>query len=199
MGDMHPKFAEGLPRISPTLLNAAVAAERFDGLPTTLSRGHILAAFKRTAVVLSIAPRLRDAIDMLMAFSQDQDWQAGQRPIVWPSNALLQDQLGLCRRQVQYLLRMLIDAKLIVRRRQPHRPALGPPPSGHGQDRRGLRLRSCAVAVRYPEFVAAAERARGSCSPRRLAPASDHCCQGDPVDRRGRARIRAERPVLPGI
>jgi replication initiation protein RepC len=157
---MHPKFAEGLRRISPAPLNAAVTAERFGGLRANHSRGHILAAFKRAASYLGIAPRLRDAIDVLMAFSQDQDWQAGSRPIVWPSKVALQEHLGLCRRQVQYLLRVLIDVKLIVAVDSPTGRRWGRRHPATGRIVEAYDFDLAPLAVRYPEFVAAAERAR---------------------------------------
>ncbi len=160
MGDVYPKFAAGLRRISPQSVSAAATAERFDGLPADRSRGQVLAAFKRAAPQLGIAPRLRDAVDVLMSYSQPQDWAADSRPIVWPSNLALQDQLGLCRRQVQYLLRDLVAEGLIVPvdsptgRRWGHRhPSTGKIVEAYGFDLSPL-------AVRFDEFLAAAERGR---------------------------------------
>ena len=160
MGIVRPKFAAGLRRLGPESVNAIATAERFGGLPPDLSRGRILAAFKRAAPCLGIAPRLRDAIDVLMAYSQPQDWEAGCRPIVWPSNRTLQEQLGLCRRQVQYLIRALVDQRLVVPvdsptgRRWGHRhPVTGKIVEAYGFDLSPL-------AVRYAEFMAAAERGR---------------------------------------
>ena len=157
MGDMHPNFAVGLRRIRPQLLNATAMAERFGGLPPNRSRGHILAAFKRAASCLGIAPRLRDAVDVLMSYSQAQ---AGRRPIVWPSNAALQEHLGLCKRQVQYLLRTLIDARLIVAVDSPTGRRWGRrhPESGVIVEAYGFDL--APLAVRYDEFLSLAERAR---------------------------------------
>jgi replication initiation protein RepC len=73
MGVVYPKFAAGLRRLRPEAVKAIATAERFVGLPPNLSRGRILAAFKRAAPCLGIAPRLRDAVDTLMAYSQPQD------------------------------------------------------------------------------------------------------------------------------
>jgi replication initiation protein RepC len=135
-------------------------AERFGGLPPDLSRGQILAAFKRAAPSLGIAPRLRDAIDTLMAYTQPQDWEADSRPIVWPSNSALQEQLGLCRRQVQYLIRALVDERLIVPVDSPTGRRWGRrhPVSGKIVEAYGFDL--SPLAVRYLEFMTAAEQAR---------------------------------------
>ena len=160
MGVVYPRFAAGLRRLRPQTVNAIATAERFGGLPPNLSRGRMLAAFKRAAPYLGIAPRLRDAIDTLMAYSQPQDWEADSRPIVWPSNSALQEQLGLCRRQVQYLIRALVDKRLVVpvdsptgRRWGRRHPVTGKIVEAYGFDLSPL-------AVRYTEFIAAAERAR---------------------------------------
>lgn len=160
MGEVYPRFAAGLRRLSPQQVNAAAAAAHFEGLPASVSRGQVLAAFKRAAPYLHIAPRLRDAVDVLMAYSQPQDWAADSRPIVWPSNAVLQEQLGLARRQVQYLIRALIDHALVVavdsptgRRWGRRHPATGKIVEAYGFDLSPL-------AQRYAAFVAAAERGR---------------------------------------
>ena len=160
MGVMHSRFAAGLRRLRPQTVNAIATAERFGGLPPNLSRGQILAAFKRAAPYLGIAPRLRDAIDTLMAYSQPQDWEADSRPIVWPSNSALQEQLGLCRRQVQYLIRALVDERLVVpvdsptgRRWGRRHPLTGKIVEAYGFDLSPL-------AVRHTEFMTAAEHAR---------------------------------------
>ena len=160
MGVVYPRFAAGLRRLRPETVNAIATAERFGGLPPNLSRGRILAAFKRAAPCLGIAPRLRDAIDTLMAYSQPQDWAADSRPIVWPSNSALQEQLGLCRRQVQYLIRALVDERLVVPVDSPTGRRWGRrhPVSGKIVEAYGFDL--SPLAVRYTEFVAAAEHAR---------------------------------------
>lgn len=160
MGEVYPKFAAGLRRIGPASVNAAVIADRFAGLPPDLSRGKILAAFKRAAPYLGLASRLRDAIDVLMSYSQAQDWAPDSRPIVWPSNAALEEQLSLSRRQVQYLLRELIEEGLIVavdsptgRRWGRRHPVTGKIAEAYGFDLSPL-------AVRHGEFLATAELGR---------------------------------------
>jgi replication initiation protein RepC len=160
MGGVYPRFAAGLRRLRPESVAAIATAERFGGLPPDVSRGQILAAFKRAVPFLGIPPRLRDAVDVLMAYSQPQDWEAGCRPIVWPSNSALQEQLGLGRRQVQYLIRALVDRRLIVPADSPTGRRWGRrhPVSGKIVEAYGLDL--SPLAVRYAEFMAAAARGR---------------------------------------
>src|SRR5512133_3948018 len=136
-----------------------VIAERFEGSPEDVSKGQALAALKQAARPLSISPRLRDAIDVLCAFSAPQDWQPGARPIVWPSNRKLETMLGLARRQVQNVLSALIRAQLITPidsptgRRWGHRDAK----TGKIVEAYGFDL--SPIALRYAEFVAVAARA----------------------------------------
>ena len=134
-------------------------AERFEGLPEGVSKGQALAAFKQAAQPLGISPRLRDAIDVLFAFSAPQDWQPGARPIVWPSNRKLETTLGLARRQVQNVLNALIRANLMTPvdsptgRRWGHRDAK----TGKIVEAYGFDL--SPIGLRHAEFVAVAERA----------------------------------------
>lgn len=160
MAFLHTRLAAGLRRLRPESIHASALAERFGGLSVDLSRGQILAAFKRAAPELGIAPRLRDAIDVLMAYSQPQDWTPDSRPIVWPSNSTLQEQLGLCRRQVQYLIRTLIDKGLIVVVDSPTGRRWGQRHSTTGKIVEAYGFDLSPLAVRYNEFVTAANQAR---------------------------------------
>jgi replication initiation protein RepC len=72
----------------------------------------------------------------------------------------LQEQLGLCRRQVQYLIRALVDERLVVPVDSPTGRRWGRrhPVSGKILEAYGFDL--SPLAVRYFEFMAAAEQAR---------------------------------------
>jgi replication initiation protein RepC len=155
---IHARIAPGCRRLRPAHVQVQAIAERFEGLPETVSKGQALAALKQAARPLGLSPRLRDTVDVLFAFSQPQDWQPGARPIVWPSNRKLETTLGLGRRQVQNVLNALIRAKLITPvdsptgRRWGHRDAK----TGKIIEAYGFDL--SPIALRYAEFVAIAER-----------------------------------------
>jgi replication initiation protein RepC len=155
----HARIAPGCRRLTPAHVQVQAIAERFEGLPEGVSKGQALAAFKQAAQPLGISPRLRDAIDVLFAFSAPQDWQPGARPIVWPSNRKLETTLGLGRRQVQNVLNALIRAKLMTPvdsptgRRWGHRDAK----TGRIVEAYGFDL--SPIGLRHDEFVALAERA----------------------------------------
>jgi replication initiation protein RepC len=134
-------------------------AERFEGLPDSVSKGQALAALKQAAQPLGLSPRLRDAVDALFAFSQPQDWQPGSRPIVWPSNRKLETTLGLARRQVQNVLNALIRAQLITPVDSPTGRRWGKRDARTGKIVEAYGFDLSPVALRYPEFVALAARA----------------------------------------
>ncbi|MEO1307300.1 MAG: helix-turn-helix domain-containing protein, partial [Pseudomonadota bacterium] len=52
-------------------------------------------------------------LDTLGAFTQPQDWQAGQRPIVWTSNAFLMEQTGFSLSALKRHARRLAEAGVI--------------------------------------------------------------------------------------
>jgi replication initiation protein RepC len=133
-------------------------AERFEGLPEGASKGQALAAFKQAARPLG-SPRLRDAIDVLFAFSAAQDWQPGARPIVWPSNRKLETTLGLARRQVQNVLNALIRANLITPVDSPTGRRWGNRDAKTGKIVEAYGFDLSPIGLRHAEFVAIAERA----------------------------------------
>lgn len=92
----------------------ALMAENFDGAPQGARKGMFLAAVKQAAPALNLTDKALLMLDQLLAFSKEQDWEAGRRPIVWPSNDLLADVLGVSIRSVQYKRRELENAGLIV-------------------------------------------------------------------------------------
>jgi replication initiation protein RepC len=154
----YARIAPGCRRLTPAHVQVQAIAERFEGLPETVSKGQALAAFKHAAQLLGLSPRLRDAVDVLFAFSAPQDWQPGARPIVWPSNRKLEITLGLGRRQVQNVLNALIRAKLITPvdsptgRRWGQRDTTGKIVEAYGFD-------LSPIGLRHDEFVALAARA----------------------------------------
>src|SRR5689334_28620 len=150
----------GFRRLTLSLLQATRAAEGFVGLPPGVSLpGQILAAFKAAATRLGLAPRLVHAIDWLFRFTQPQDWEAGGRPIVWPSAALQQEALGLSRAQVKALNRGLIEAGLIAMKDSPNGKRYGRRDhQGRITEAYGFDL--SPLAARYAEFLRLAAEAK---------------------------------------
>src|SRR6476646_7495299 len=150
----------GFRRLTCSLLQATRAAEGFAGLPSGVSLpGQILAAFKAAATRLGLAPRLVHAIDWLFKFTQPQDWEAGGRPVVWPSAALQQEALGLSETQVKAINRALIEAGLISMKDSPNGKRYGRRDhQGRITEAYGFDL--SPLATRYAEFLRLATEAK---------------------------------------
>src|SRR5512132_467236 len=155
----HARIAPGCRRLTPAHVQAQATAERFEGLPEDVSKGQALAAFKQAGQPLGISARLRDAVDVLFAFSQPQDWQPGARPIVWPSNRKLETTLGLARRQVQNVLSALIRANLITPVDSPTGRRWGYRDAKTGKIVEAYGFDLSPISLRHAEFVAVTERA----------------------------------------
>jgi replication initiation protein RepC len=153
---IHARIAPGCRRLSPAHVQVQAIAERFEGLPDSVSKGQALAAFKQAARPLGISPRLRDAIDILFAFSTAQDWQPGSRPIVWPSNRKLEMTLGLGQRQVQNVLNALIRAELITPVDSPTGRRWGQRDARTGKIIEAYGFDLSPIGLRHAEFVALA-------------------------------------------
>ncbi len=108
----------GRRKITPPQLRAEAAGTA--PLPPT-SPGRALAAFKRAAPALGVPRRVVDLVDCLMSYSPPQDWDGGPGlgPIVWPSDAELEDRLCVGASQRKAIVRAALDAGYVRLRRSP--------------------------------------------------------------------------------
>jgi replication initiation protein RepC len=150
----------GFRRMTPGLLKADRSAEGFAGLPQGVDTpGQLLAALKAAAPRLGISPRLVHAVDWLFCFTHPQDWEAGARPIVWPSARMHQQALGLSPSQAKAITRSLIELGLVTMKDSPNGKRYGKrDPKGRIIEAYGFDL--SLVAARYAEFVRLAEEAK---------------------------------------
>ena len=150
----------GFRRLTPNLLRADRAAEKFTGFPEGVStHGQLLGAFKAAAPRLGISPRLIHMVDYLFCHTKAQDWKPDSRPIVWPSNETLGIALGLERSQVKALTRQLIEFELVTMKDSPngHRYGHRHPNNDSGRITVAYGFDLSLFAVRYAEFVQVAE------------------------------------------
>jgi len=114
----HTAPPTGRRKITPPQLRAEAAGAV--PLPPT-SPGRALAAFKRAAVALGVSRRMVDLVDCLMSYSPAQDWEGGPGlgPIVWPSDAELEDRLCVGPSQRKVIVRAALDAGFMRLRRSP--------------------------------------------------------------------------------
>ncbi len=132
-------------------------AEAARGVPLSPSSpGRALAALKRAAAALGVPRRVVDLVDCLMSYSQPQDWAGGPGlgPIVWPSDAELEDRLCVGPSQRKAIVRAALDAGYVRLRRSPTGKRWGyRDTSGRGArivDAYGFDL--APLAERTPEF-----------------------------------------------
>jgi replication initiation protein RepC len=121
--------------------------------------GQVLAAFKAAAPYLGLRPNVVHAIDWLFRFTDPLDWQPSSRPIVWPSAAMQQQELGLGPSQAKNLNRHLVELGLVVMRDSPNGKRYGRrDPQGRIVEAYGFDL--SPLASRCAEFRAQAEAGR---------------------------------------
>jgi replication initiation protein RepC len=151
----------GFRRLTPGLLKADHSAEAFKGLPEGVeSPGQLLAAFKAAAPRLGISPRLVHTVDWLFCFTEPQDWELGQRPIVWPSSSRQQEALGLSERQTKRLNRALIELGLVTMKDSPTGKRYGKRHEKTGRIIEAYGFDLSPIAARHAEFVRLAEEAK---------------------------------------
>ena len=103
---------------TPGLLIAEMHAE--DGEQLSIPKSKAVAAVKRVAASLGLRTGDIVVLDTLCAFTQAQDWEAGRRPIVWASNAYLEEKTGLVLRSLQRHVRRLCEAGIIAMKDSPN-------------------------------------------------------------------------------
>ena len=90
-------------------------AEEFAQVGEQLSipKSQAIVAAKKVAASIGLNASDMLLLDTLGAITQPQDWGEGRRPIVWPSNAFLEEQTGWSLRAVQRHIRRLCEAGVI--------------------------------------------------------------------------------------
>ena len=150
--------ATGLRKLTPLMLGAIEVAERH-AFASEMQPGRVLAAFKAAAPFLGLRPGVVHAVDWLFRFTDPQDWQPSSRPIVWPSAAMQQQELGLGPSQVKNLNRQLVELGLVVMKDSPNGKRYGRrDPQGRIVEAYGFDL--SPLASRHAEFRAEAEAGR---------------------------------------
>jgi replication initiation protein RepC len=152
----HP--GRGLRRYDERTVIASKLTDTFRGLDKMVSPSNALSALKRAAPYMAIPLRVVALVDLLFAWTKPQDWQGGDcLPVVWPSNELLGQKLGVGVRQVQKLLNQAQALGLV---------SFLDSPNGHRGGRRsdggkivwGYGIVLAPVGTRYAEFLERAAR-----------------------------------------
>lgn len=131
---------------------AARLAANYHGLPEGISKAMLLDRFERAAPRLGFGDGLVRLIRALVRVTAEQDWTGRTRPLAWPSNDALCDELQRSRSCVQGLIRTAVRAGLVHMK-----------DSGNGKrwgyrDERGFILEAfgfdlAPLAARWDEFA----------------------------------------------
>ncbi|WP_432817447.1 plasmid replication protein RepC [Sulfitobacter sp. JB4-11] len=153
----------GWRKASPALVQAEHLAEA--GAAVTVNKSRAVVAVKRVAACIGLKAADLLLLDTLAAFTQPQDWEAGRRPIVWPSNAYLMEQTGFSLSTLKRHARRLAEMGVIAFQDSPNGKRWG------RRDAKGVIIEAYGfdlspLGARVEEFEAlAADRAaeRGLC------------------------------------
>lgn len=90
------------------------------GAEVGVEKHRAVIAVKRIGAQIGLKAADMMLLDTLAAFSQPQDWDAGRRPIVWPSNAYLMEQTGFSLSSLKRHVRRLAEAGAIAFKDSPN-------------------------------------------------------------------------------
>jgi len=99
---------------TPGLLQAEQHAKA--GEQSSVPKSQATKAVKKIAAYIGLKMPDIVLLDTLCAFTKEQDWESGRRPIVWASNAYLQERTGMELRSIQRHVRRLCEAGVISMR-----------------------------------------------------------------------------------
>jgi replication initiation protein RepC len=152
--------AEGRRKLNLDAHGWRAATAEFKGLPQGVTSYHaLLDAFKAAAPALGVRPEAVALLDKLFGYTGPQDWQAGSRPLVWPSNLTLADDLGRELRSVQVLIADLVAAGFVVMRDSPTGKRYGERDrTGKIDLARSYGFDLSVLALRFDELKAAAQQ-----------------------------------------
>lgn len=92
---------------------AARLADSYAGLPEGISKAMLLDRFERAAPRLGLGDGVVRLVRALVRVTYEQDWTGRTRPIAWPSNDALGQELGRSRAVIQRLTRAAVVAGLV--------------------------------------------------------------------------------------
>ena len=150
----------GARRITLTMLSVRDRADSFAGLPPGSAKPlRLLAAFQEAEPYLGLPAHAFKLVSWLVKQTMPCDWEAGSRPIAWPSALRQQEFLCLSATQVKMLNRLLFEAGIFVIRDNEQGKRYGRRgPDGRIIEAYGFDL--SPLAVRYDEFIRIAAEAK---------------------------------------
>jgi replication initiation protein RepC len=133
----------------------------FKGLPAgVVAHYALLDTLKAAAPALGLSRELVELLDKLFSYTSAQDWAEGSRPIVWPSNFTLAEDLDRSMRAIQAQIAGLVSAGLVAMKDSPTGRRYGE----RDATTKKLTLAHCygfdlsLLAIRYAELKEAADK-----------------------------------------
>jgi len=108
---------------TPGLLQAEKFAQAGEQL--AIPKNRATKAVKKVAACIGLKMPDIVLLDTLCAFTQEQDWEEGQRPIVWASNSYLEERTGMTVRCIQRHVRRLCEVGVISMKDSPNGKRFG--------------------------------------------------------------------------
>lgn len=99
---------------SPAYRESLLQSDDFTGLEEDVGRYDLLLLVKRVGKAAGFTPRMIQLLDYYMAFTTEQDWEEGSRPIVFQSLSRTALDLGVSERQIQKLEKQLFQLSAIT-------------------------------------------------------------------------------------
>lgn len=131
---------------------AAKLADTYQGLPEGISKAMLLDRFERAAPRLGLGDGVVRLVRALVRVTAEQDWIGRTRPIAWPSNDALCEELQRSRSCVQGLIRSAVRAGLVHMKDSGNGKRWGyRDDRGHILEAFGFDL--APLAVRWDEFA----------------------------------------------
>ncbi len=116
-----PPRPTGRRKITSNQLHAELAAVSQPIRPPATTPGRVLAAFKRAEPALGVAAQVVKLMDYLVGRTREVDWDGtGLGPIAWPSDAELEDRLGVGRSQCKKIIHTALEGGYLRLRRSPN-------------------------------------------------------------------------------
>jgi len=152
--------SQGSRRLNLAMMAVRDRADRFEGVARGSAKPlRFLAAFQEAEPYLGLPPHAFKLVAWLVKMTRAQDWEAGSRPIAWPSAARQAEFLDLTRNAVKTLNRLLFEAGVFVMRDSPTGKRYGRR-DGQGRIIEAYGFDLSPLAFRADEFIRLAAEAR---------------------------------------
>lgn len=99
---------------SPKFRETLAYAENFEGLPEGVTRFDLLKLVKRAGREIGFTNRMVQLLEYYLLFTQEADWRAGQRPVVYQSLYRTALDFGVGERQIQKVEQALFEVGAIT-------------------------------------------------------------------------------------